>query len=74
MKTKHEKYLNDPMYKRLVDILFRQIIECNFTPSELSEAAVYAAIKYEMEIKSTTLESYMRDDLNSSVVSITKEK
>jgi len=47
MKTPEEKYLNDPSYKMLVDTLLHQIIQAHFTPSEIREAAVYAAIRYE---------------------------
>lgn len=47
MKTPRDKYLNDPQYKMLVDILCANIHACGFTPSEVREAAVLACILYE---------------------------
>jgi restriction endonuclease Mrr len=49
MKTAKEKYENDPAYHRLVQVLYSMIAEYQFTPSELREAVVFAATKYEME-------------------------
>ena len=48
MKTPQEKYLNDPCYKRLVDIFENQIHQANFTPSEIREASILACINYEL--------------------------
>ena len=48
MKTPEEKYTNDPEYRRLVDSLEQLVEMGRFTPSELREACVYAAIRYEM--------------------------
>jgi len=48
MKTPYEKYCHDPLFRRLVDMLESYIHECQYTPSELREAAVYASIQYEM--------------------------
>jgi hypothetical protein len=42
-----ERYLHDPQFKRLVDMLEKQIHECQYTPTELREAAILAAIHYE---------------------------
>ena len=49
MKTPKEKYLNDPEYHRLVDILENFIHQARFSPSELREAAILASINYEMK-------------------------
>lgn len=46
MKTPKEKYQNDPQYKQLVDIMVSEIEKCNFTPSEMREASVFASIVY----------------------------
>ena len=48
MKTPREKYMNDPDYNRLVNMLETFIEQARFTPSELREAAVLASINYEM--------------------------
>ena len=43
-----EKYLTDNEYHALVDYLESMIHRCQFTPSELREAAILASINYEM--------------------------
>lgn len=48
MKTPREKYLNDPQYHSLVQMLEGFIEEARFTPSEIREAAILACINYEM--------------------------
>ena len=48
MKTPKEKYLNDPEYNYLVQILESLIEQARFTPSELREACILASINYEM--------------------------
>jgi hypothetical protein len=45
--TPQERYLHDPMFKNLVDMLEAAIHRADYTPSELREAAVLAAIHYE---------------------------
>ena len=50
MMTARERYKRDAQFKQLVDMNFVMIAEAQFTPTELREAAVLAAIKYE-EIK-----------------------
>lgn len=48
MKTAEEKYSNDPAYHTLVEMIYGLIREYQFTPSELREAAMFAATMYEM--------------------------
>ena len=48
MKTPKEKYMNDPEYHHLVQMLESLIEQSRFTPSELREACVLASINYEM--------------------------
>ena len=48
MKTPKDKYLNDPRYHELVNMLEQLIERAEFTPSELREACVLASINYEM--------------------------
>lgn len=61
MKTPREKYENDPHYHALVDSMMAMIDQGNFTPSELREAVIYAATRYEM--MSTKPVRYMRGDV-----------
>lgn len=42
-----DRYLNDPVYKTLVDTMYHVMCQGNFTPSELREAAMLAAMKFE---------------------------
>jgi len=48
MKTPKEKYLNDPQYNYLVNMLEQLIERAQFTPSELREACILACINHEM--------------------------
>lgn len=48
MMTPEERYLTDPMFHALVDRLGQEIQQARFTPSELREAVILAAIQYEM--------------------------
>ena len=48
MKTPRDKYMNDPEYHNLVNMLESFIDRAHFTPSELREACVLACINYEM--------------------------
>jgi len=47
MKTPRDKYINDPQYYALVNTMFSHIVACNYTPSEMREAAILASIIYE---------------------------
>ncbi len=45
--TPKDKYRNDVYYHNLVDVMISYIQKCNYTPSELREAALLASIIYE---------------------------
>ncbi len=47
MKSPRARYLNDPMYHQLVDMMRDCIERAEFTPSEVREAAILATIMYE---------------------------
>lgn len=47
MKSPREKYEHDPHYRHLVDTIYSLIERADFTPSELREASILAAIIYE---------------------------
>lgn len=56
MKTPRDKYLTDNHYKVLVESMVNQIEQCNYTPSEMREAAILASIMYEeRHIRYTTV-------------------
>ena len=46
--TARERYHNDPQFHMLVDYMTAAIHRCDFTPSEMREAALLASINYEM--------------------------
>lgn len=41
--TPRDRYLRDPMFRALVDQLRGQLAQCNYTATELREAAILAA-------------------------------
>lgn len=44
--TPRDRYLNDDMFKRLVDMMVAHLHQAMFTPSEMREAAIMASIIY----------------------------
>jgi hypothetical protein len=46
-RTPQGRYLNDPMFHRVVDMLHELVRECRLTPSEIRDAAMLACIHYE---------------------------
>lgn len=48
MMTPRDRYATDPNFAALVDVMHGFIARSEFTPSELREAAILAAVKYEM--------------------------
>jgi hypothetical protein len=46
--TAEERYLRDPMFHALVDMLRGAILHADYTPTEIREAAMLAAIMVEM--------------------------
>lgn len=46
--SKEDRYCSDPLFKTIVDQMYRLICEGEFTPTEIREAALLAQIKYEM--------------------------
>lgn len=62
MKTPREKYMNDPEYHRLVDMLEQFVEAARFSPSELREACVLACINYEMRhVRDTQIDPRVLD-------------
>ena len=41
------RYQEDPQFHALVDMIYQAIVEKNYTATEVREAAMLAAIKYE---------------------------
>ena len=46
-KTPRDRYRNDNNFKALVDTMWAHIERCEFTPSEMREAAILASILYQ---------------------------
>ena len=47
MESARDRYRNDMEYRALVDMMIAMIHRCEFTPSEMREAAVLASIEYD---------------------------
>lgn len=47
MLTPRERYLIDPLFHTLVETIYQTIEKCQFTPSELRDAVMLAAIMHE---------------------------
>ena len=45
-----EKYLNDPTFRTIVNVLRDQLRQANYTPSDLREAVMLACTMHEMEV------------------------
>jgi hypothetical protein len=43
-----DRYESDPAFAAIVDVIYMHICEGTFTPTELREAVILAATKYEM--------------------------
>ena len=48
MQTVEERYQTDVEFHTLVDLMYNFIVNAKYTPSELREAALLAATKYEV--------------------------
>lgn len=54
-----ERYQRDPHYRCLVDVLEQAIHAAQYTPTEIREAAMLAAIRYEMRRGMPALRFYV---------------
>ena len=59
--TPEEKYRHDPHYHALVNMMESFIEKAEFTPSELREAALYAAIRVDLRRASPPIFPFERD-------------
>ena len=41
-----ERYFNDGVFKAMVDMMTAHMLRCDYTPSEMREAALLASIRY----------------------------
>lgn len=51
MNNAFRDYHNSPTFKTLVDIIYHQLLQGQYSASEVREAATMASIKYEQEFK-----------------------
>ena len=49
MMLADERYLKDPVFAQLVEMIYIACVRGQFTPTEVREAATMAQIKYEMQ-------------------------
>lgn len=47
MLTPEERYQYDPVFRTLVDVIENHLRQADYTPSELRQAVILAAIHYE---------------------------
>lgn len=47
MSSPRDRYHQDPAFHQLVDVMVSCIMKCEYTPSEMREAAILASIIYE---------------------------
>lgn len=47
LKSPRERYMHDPQFATLVDMMCAYIHQCHYTPSEMREAVILASIIYE---------------------------
>lgn len=66
LKTPVERYNNDPHFRNLVKYMEALIHQAQFTPSELREAVMLAAINYEMSRLSTVFME--NDNVNNAII------
>lgn len=43
-----DRYRHDPVFRNLVDMIYAGIVDHQFTPTEVRDAAMLAALKYEL--------------------------
>lgn len=64
MMTPRERYQNDVKFHTLVDLMVHEIAECQYTPTEMREAAILASIIYDEH----------RLDRNATLLNVELEK
>jgi len=48
----NEAYLQDPKFHCVVDAMLSLLVGNKFTPHEIRQAAIYACLRYEQQIRS----------------------
>ena len=72
MMTPEQRYYQDAAFKQLVDVMEHFIIKADYTPTELREAAMLAAIHYEYHaVRSRFI---FRDDDSLAAARLGQEK
>ena len=64
--TPADRYLRDPEFHSLVEMIYAMIVKTQFTPTELREAVMFAAVLYE---SMNILPSYRYNEDGSVTVS-----
>ena len=59
----HDRYYHDPHFRHLVDALYATVVDAQFTPTEIREAAMFAQILYEeLTLRPLLIDIVGRDD------------
>lgn len=64
MMSPEERYCRDPQFKTLVDTVEMMIHRCEYTPTELREAVILAAIRHES--RTVKVNSYLARRIHES--------
>lgn len=71
-QTAQHRYLHDVAFKQLCDLMLHHIMEMNYTPSEMRDAAMLASIMFE---QSKPREYFVsKDDLSAVKLAAIKSK
>jgi len=70
MNSLRHRYQNDVNFKHLVDLMEATIDRCEFTGSEIREAAMLACINYEM--RTLRMRTIIPSEIDNSIQAIEK--
>lgn len=63
MMTPEERYLRDPLFHQLVDMIRHELDLAHYTPTEVRETAMLACFHFEMRRHRTSFEAFTRETM-----------